>query len=207
MHTMISALQIYLTQAIPTSFSSLEESCPVFSRRIYEILAVGNLHPHWGNLKDSLGRGYLDMLMKIRGAKWEVTQFSPIWVTQGLSMSQRVCWEEALTHSTIFASGNCEIGRLLIGFCLGRSKAEFGRHLLRWWLRILSVLVDCVGNARLVAWRSALWVWTFLDGICQWWCLGLLQFGFAFGIRKNCYGLSFLMHFGIGLLLCGSLVT
>lgn len=46
-----------------------------------------------------------------------------------------------------------------------------------------------------------IWVWTFLSGLCQWWCLGMLLIRFAFGIQENCYKLSLLMRFGIGLLL------
>lgn len=74
-------------------------------------------------------------------------------------MAQRVCWDEAPIQTAIFAGGICEIGRLLISFCLGKSKAEFVRRLLRWWLGVPSVLADGDGNARLATWRSALRIW------------------------------------------------
>ena len=157
--------KIYLAQGIPTTFSLLGESCQVVSRRIHEIPAIGSLHPRRGHLKDSLGCGYLDMLMNIRGAKWEVARFSPIWVTHGFSMAQRVCWEEAPTQTVVFAGGNCEVGRLLISSCLGRSKMEFVRRLLRWRLGIV-----LFGFGPSFGFR--IWVWTFLGGLYQWWCFG-----------------------------------
>lgn len=96
-----------------------------------KFLLRGGLQPR-GPREPPPGSAFVGISTEIGGAKWEVTRFSPIWVMQNFSMAQRVCWKEAPTQTDVFASGNCEIGRLLIGSYLGRSNAEFVRRLLGW---------------------------------------------------------------------------